>query len=547
MAVVSMRELLEAGVHFGHQTRRWNPKMRRFIFAERGGIYIIDLQQTQQLLEEAHEFAKNLAGRGGSVLFVGTKKQAQDAVESQAKRVGMPYVNHRWLGGLLTNWRTISDRIDRLHDLRRLRDDEQLELLPPKERIAMLGELEKLEANLGGVADMKRQPEAMFVLDLRKEQLAVREARRLGMPIIALVDTNCDPDEADYVVPGNDDAIRSCDLIARVVADGIAEGKQKVSPAEMSAPAPEPAAPAEAAPAEDAAPADQPSETSGRCGGGRRPGAGDRAGDGRGIVAATITAGQVKELRERTGAGMMDCKRALEETKGDVDEAAKLLREKGIAQAAKRSGRETTEGKIALDIDEAVAAMVGVGCETEPVSNNEEFLIFVQRVLNEVERDGPQAADELEDERVELSAKLGENIVVRDAVRFEAGEGEILSGYVHPPANKIGVLIHGKGNPEIARPLAMHISFAAPLYRTRAEVPEAEINAEREILTKQPDVESKPEDVRGKIVEGRIQKWLSDLVLADQEWIHESGKKVGAALQEAGFEVIEFRRFALAE
>jgi len=255
MAVVSMRELLEAGVHFGHQTRRWNPKMRRFIFAERGGIYIIDLQQTQQLLEEAHEFAKNLAGRGGSVLFVGTKKQAQDAVESQAKRVGMPYVNHRWLGGLLTNWRTISDRIERLHDLRRLRDDGQLELLPPKERIAMLAELEKLEANLGGVADMKRQPEAMFVLDLRKEQLAVREARRLGMPIIALVDTNCDPDEADYVVPGNDDAIRSCDLIARVIADGIAEGRQKVSPAEMAAPKVEQPAPPEAS-----APADQPTE-----------------------------------------------------------------------------------------------------------------------------------------------------------------------------------------------------------------------------------------------------------------------------------------------
>jgi small subunit ribosomal protein S2 len=257
MAVVSMRELLEAGVHFGHQTRRWNPKMRRFIFAERGGIYIIDLQQTQQLLEEAHEFAKNLAGRGGSVLFVGTKKQAQDAVESQAKRVGMPYVNHRWLGGLLTNWRTISDRIDRLHDLRRLRDDGQLELLPPKERIAMLAELEKLEANLGGVADMKRQPEAMFVLDLRKEQLAVREARRLGMPIIALVDTNCDPDEADYVVPGNDDAIRSCDLIARVIADGIAEGKQKVSPAEMSAPPAEPSVPVDQ-PTEEAAVAEEP-------------------------------------------------------------------------------------------------------------------------------------------------------------------------------------------------------------------------------------------------------------------------------------------------
>ena len=237
MAVVSMRELLEAGVHFGHQTRRWNPKMRRFIFTERGGIYIIDLQQTAALLEEAAEFVRNLAERGGSVLFVGTKKQAQDAVEEQAKRTGMPYVNHRWLGGLLTNWRTISDRIERLHDLRRLRDDNQLELLPSKERIAMVGELEKLEANLGGVADMKRQPDAMFVLDLKKEQLAVREAKRLGMPIIALVDTNCDPDEAQYVIPGNDDAIRSCGLITRVIGDAIAAGKQKVTPAEMAAPA----------------------------------------------------------------------------------------------------------------------------------------------------------------------------------------------------------------------------------------------------------------------------------------------------------------------
>jgi elongation factor Ts len=264
-------------------------------------------------------------------------------------------------------------------------------------------------------------------------------------------------------------------------------------------------------------------------------------------MATAISADQVKELRERTGAGMMDCKRALEETKGDVDEAAKLLREKGIAQAAKRSGRETTEGKVALDIDEAVAAMVGVGCETEPVSNNEEFLIFVQRVLNEVEKHGPQAADALEDERVELSAKLGENIVVRDAVRFEAGEGETLTGYVHPPAYKIGVLVHGKGNPDIAYQLAQHIAWTKPLYLNRTEVPEAEINAEMEIYSKQPDVMSKPDDVKSKIVEGKLQKWLSEITLEDQEWIHESKKKVGAVLKEAGFEVIEFRRFALSE
>jgi small subunit ribosomal protein S2 len=266
VSVVSMRELLEAGVHFGHQTRRWNPKMKRFIFAERGGIYIIDLQQTLERLEEAHNFARNLAERGGTVLFVGTKKQAQDSVEEESKRVGMPYVNHRWLGGLLTNWRTISERIEHLHELRRLRDEGQLELLPPKERISMQNELEKLEANLGGVADMRKQPDAVLVIDLRKEQLAVREARRLGLPIIALVDTNADPDEADYVIPGNDDAIRSCSLVVRAIADGIAAGKAHATPADFpppveetpeEEPAPEEAAEPEA-PAEALEPEPQP-------------------------------------------------------------------------------------------------------------------------------------------------------------------------------------------------------------------------------------------------------------------------------------------------
>jgi small subunit ribosomal protein S2 len=236
-----MKELLEAGVHFGHQTRRWNPKMKRFIFTERGGIYIIDLQQTQELLEEAHDFARAIAERGGSVLFVGTKKQAQDAVRDHADRVGMPYVNHRWLGGLLTNWRTISDRIQRLHELRSLKNEAQLDLLPAKERISMEAELEKLEANLGGVADMRRQPDAVFIVDLRKEQLAVREAQRLGLPVIALVDTNCDPDEADYVIPGNDDAIRSCALVVKAIADGIEAGKQRVTTREMRRETPEPA------------------------------------------------------------------------------------------------------------------------------------------------------------------------------------------------------------------------------------------------------------------------------------------------------------------
>ncbi len=278
MPVVSMKELLEAGVHFGHQTRRWNPKMKRFIFTERGGIYIIDLTQTQELLDEAYNFAKAISERGGSILFVGTKKQAQDSVRDEASRVGMPYVNNRWLGGLLTNWRTISDRIQRLHELRSLKSENMLGLLPAKERIQMEAELEKLESNLGGVADMRRQPEAVFIVDLRKEQLAVREARRLGLPVIALVDTNCDPDEAQYVIPGNDDAIRSCSVVVRAIADGIEAGKKRVTENELKArsakngdtaaePAAEPAADAapvadapaaEAEPAAPATPAEQP-------------------------------------------------------------------------------------------------------------------------------------------------------------------------------------------------------------------------------------------------------------------------------------------------
>ena len=220
---VTMKQLLESGVHFGHQTRRWNPKMKRYIFGERGGIYIIDLIQTLELLNESVDFVRNIGARGGTVMFVGTKKQTQDAVRDQAVRCGMPYVNHRWLGGLLTNWVTMADRIRRLHELRRQKTEGQLDLLPTRERLSAEAELLKLETNLGGVADMQRLPDAVVVVDLKREAIGVREANRLGIPVIGLVDTNCDPDEATYVIPGNDDAIRSCNLILGALARGIAE------------------------------------------------------------------------------------------------------------------------------------------------------------------------------------------------------------------------------------------------------------------------------------------------------------------------------------
>ncbi|MGN0443688.1 MAG: 30S ribosomal protein S2 [Acutalibacteraceae bacterium] len=226
MSVVSMKQLLEAGVHFGHQTRRWNPKMGEYIFTERNGIYIIDLQKTVKKLEESYKFIKEVSENGGTVLFVGTKKQAQDSVKEEAIRCGMPFVNARWLGGMMTNFGTIKTRIRRLDQLKKMKEDGTFDMLPKKEVAKLELEIEKLEKFMGGITEMKKQPDALFVVDPRKEKIAVAEARKLGIPVVAIVDTNCDPDEVDYVIPGNDDAIRAVRLIAGAMADAVIEGRQ---------------------------------------------------------------------------------------------------------------------------------------------------------------------------------------------------------------------------------------------------------------------------------------------------------------------------------
>jgi small subunit ribosomal protein S2 len=226
MSIVSMKQLLEAGVHFGHQTRRWNPKMKEYIFTERNGIYIIDLQKTVKKMEEAYEFVKNVAFEGGNILFVGTKKQAQESIQEEAQRCGMFYVNQRWLGGMLTNFKTIRRRVDRLHELEKMEEEGLFEVLPKKEVLNLRHEKERLEKYLGGIKNMNSLPEALFIVDPRKEKIAVQEARKLQIPIVAIVDTNCDPDEVDYVIPGNDDAIRAVKLLTEKIADAVLEGKQ---------------------------------------------------------------------------------------------------------------------------------------------------------------------------------------------------------------------------------------------------------------------------------------------------------------------------------
>ena len=242
MSVISMKQLLEAGVHFGHQTRRWNPKMREYIFTERNGIYIIDLQKTVKKIDEAYAFVRDIAANDGTVLFVGTKKQAQESIEQEAKRCEMFYVNQRWLGGLLTNFKTIQTRIAKLNQINKMEADGDFDLLPKKEVVQLCALRETLRKNLSGIKDMKKLPSCMFVVDPRKEHIAVLEARNLGIPVVAIVDTNCDPDDADYVIPGNDDAIRAVKLIASKIADAVLEGKQGVQMTDASVDASMPAA-----------------------------------------------------------------------------------------------------------------------------------------------------------------------------------------------------------------------------------------------------------------------------------------------------------------
>ena len=235
MSVISMKQLLEAGVHFGHQTRRWNPKMAEYIFTERNGIYIIDLQKTVKKIEEAYNFIRDIAQEGGDILFVGTKKQAQESIKEEAERVGMYWVNARWLGGMLTNFKTIKQRIDRLEQLTRMEEDGTFDLLPKKEVLNLMHEREKLEKFLGGIKDMRKLPSALFIVDPRKEKIAIAEAKKLGIPVVAIVDTNCDPEEVDYVIPGNDDAIRAVKLIASTIANAIMEGRQGTDADEAAA------------------------------------------------------------------------------------------------------------------------------------------------------------------------------------------------------------------------------------------------------------------------------------------------------------------------
>ena len=374
MAVVTMKQLLDSGTHFGHQTRRWNPKMKRFIFTDRNGIYIIDLQQTLTYIDKAYEFVKETVAHGGSIMFVGTKKQAQESIAEEATRVGMPYVNQRWLGGMLTNFSTVHKRLQRLKELEAMEQTGGFEGRTKKEILMLTREKNKLERSLGGIRDMQKVPSAVWVVDTNKEHIAVGEARKLGIPVIAILDTNCDPDLVDYPIPGNDDAIRSAALLTKVVASAVAEGLQaragrrqgrgqargrgRRAAGRMGAGA---AGRRHRFGADGDVPGPTPTPN-------RRP---------RKAEMANYTAADVKRLRELTGAGMLDSKNALVEADGDFDKAVELLRIKGAKDVGKRAERATAEGLVAAKD----GALIELNSETDFVAKNAEFQAVADQIV----------------------------------------------------------------------------------------------------------------------------------------------------------------------
>ena len=585
MAVVTMRDLLEAGVHFGHQTRRWNPKMKRFIHGERNGIYIIDLQQTLSRIEAAYSFVRDLVGEGGIVLFVGTKKQAQDPVRSYADKCNMPYINERWLGGMLTNFQTISKRVSKMKDYERMRAAGEFEAMPKKEALLISRELEKLERNLGGIRDLERLPDAIFVLDTKKEDIAVTEANKLGIPIVAVVDTNCDPDVIDFVIPGNDDAIRSRHAhvahrqrrrargsvhrfpsgrpgrrprrrsFGRRGSTGRAttgRGSPPGCPRRRRTRGPHRRRPVRG---RDCCGGRGPART-GRAGAhsrerreparrrDRRVGAGrnrDRENRGVNEPMADFTAKEVQRLRQETGAGMMDAKRALTECNGDYEQATQWLREHGLGKANDRAGRENAQGAVAVVVDGNVGAIVQIKCETDFTAKSEVVTSLVGDLADLVVSKGEAAVNERDKELEDLKLTTKENLELGAVVRFEAADDHILDSYLHLQDGRgvNAVLVElADGTKELAHDIAVHIAFAKPPYLSRDEVPTEDVEKERQALLEITKAEGKPEQAWPKIVDGRLNGWFKERVLLEQGFVRDEKQSIEKLLGEA--EIVRF-------
>ena len=571
-AVVTMKQLLEAGVHFGHQTRRWNPKMKRFIFGERNGIYIIDLQQTLERIDTAYRFVRHTVENGGTVLFVGTKKQAQEPIQKQAERANSPYVNYRWLGGMLTNFQTVHGRVAKMHELERLVATGETEQMIKKEGLKVKREVAKLERNLGGIRTLERAPDAVFVIDTKKEHIAVTEANRLGIPVIAVVDTNCDPDVIDFVIPGNDDAIRSANLMCRIVADAVIEGQWLRSRKQAKAGAPEgakakPAPPAPEGPSRPRSRRRRPPSSRRRATPPPPPSASARPSwprprrppphrpptprpppprppspspspprtrasprSRRATRMAEYSAKDIAALRKATGAGMMDCKSALEESDGDARARPRLPARQGPGQGRQAAATARPPRVPSTSSSTATSARSSSSTATPtswPRAATSPRCVAELTKLVAANGDARRrrAAVRGLDGRRDAAAARGQARRERRCSGASCASSPTASstptGTTRTTAARSGCWSRSRGvDPtneqarEVAHEIALHISFAAPAYLTRDEVPADVLAREQAVIEEKSRNEGVPEAKLEGAVKGRLNAFFKDSVLA---------------------------------
>ncbi len=591
-----MKNMLEAGVHFGHQTRFWNPKMAPYIYGVHDKVHIINLEKTLYAFNHALNFVYQIISKRGKVLFLSTKPAAQAIIKEEAERCGMPFVNHRWLGGMLTNYKTIRKSIKRLENLDALLNSPKLQSLTKKEALNVMREREKLNLTLGGIKNMGGLPDSLFIIDVKQERIAIKEANRLHIPVIGIVDTNCNPDGINYVIPGNDDSTHAIRLYARILSDAVIlvrnelqqkEGEAKKPEVEVKSgstakrkvvskaksdikPSGEPAkvettetektkkaatttADKKRKETKDDAVSSTPKKAEVK--GSKKT---EPAPKSKSTSKSAVTAEQVKLLRERTQAGMLECKKALEAAGGDIDLAVEEMRKSGVAKAAKKAGRIAAEGLISIQKNKAsnAAVMVEVNCETDFVGRDEHFKNFVDviasRALKEKVSDveallalkiDPKKDKTIEEARKELVAKIGENIQVRRVIFMESAHK--ISAYQH--GHRIGVLLDTSATDEIGKDIAMHIAAANPQALKASDVPSDLVEKEKSIFSAQAEASGKPKEIIEKMIHNRIEKFLSEISLLSQPFVKDPSKTIEALLKDHKAEVLSFKRFELGE
>ena len=591
----NIRELMLAGAHFGHRTRFWNPKMAGYIYGKYHSTHIINLDHTIQKLATAADFLKSVIAGGGGVLYLCTKTFAADIIEEEAQAVKMPYISKRWLGGMLTNFKTTRNSVERLFALETRIAEGVLRESTKKEGLKLMTQKEKLDKAIGGIRDMKVLPEALFVIDAGWHKGAVREANKLGIPVVAVVDTNHSPDNIDYVIPGNDDSREAVKLYVREISAAITEGKRqweetlvaditaagggvrsddeeeavrhgRVITAKKGAGnkttvvdevAKKPVRVIQAKKSvvleienngaesvkemndEDAGTAKTEAQ---------KPA--EAVGKGEGV---TISAAVVKSLRDATGAGMMECKKALVECDGDFEKARDLLRIKSGAKAEKVAGRTASEGRIAFAKKDGVGALIEINCETDFVARDDNMAAFAKQAAQAAAVAVDSAGDivaavgrELEESRSALVMKLGENISVRRLVRLTAAADGGIACYVHA-GDKVAAMCAYQGDEMLAYQICMHIAAMRPRYVDKDDVPTAVIERERKIFAAQAEESGKPADIAEKMAAGKMDKYLSDITLLNQNYVRDTDRRVGDVLKEGKTSVSALAFFVVGE